>query len=142
LEIIKGRTANVLANLFQVIATMKNLPSGYNRDLQETKGALIDSMETSNQCLDILSEAINKIKVNEDKMKNSLDETIFATHHALSMVKEGKPYKEAYKIVGEKLKSGSSIPKSEVKADFGDYKLILDKNKPLLRYYCKSQQVL
>ena len=127
-EIIKGKSSAVIGSLVQVIATIKNLPSGYHRDLQETKSALMESIDKTRECLDILIEIIDKIKVNEDKMKGSLDDSIFATHFALSIVKEGKPYKEAYKIVGEKLKAGEKIQKFNVKPDIGDYHIILEKN--------------
>lgn len=127
-EIIKGKSSTVIGNLVQVAATIKNLPSGYHRDLQETKMALMESVEIANGCLDILTEIIGKIKVDEDKMKNSLDNSIFATHYALSMIKEGKPYKEAYEIVGAKIKAGENIPKFDVKPDIGNYHSVLNEH--------------
>ncbi len=132
-EIVKGRSSAVIGKLVQVIATMKNLPSGYHRDLQETKSALMDSIDETRGCLDIIIEIIGKMKVNENKMKSSLNSSAFATHYALSMVEKGKPYKEAYKIVGKKLKAGEIIPKFHVKPDLGDYNSILVDRKEAIR---------
>lgn len=126
LELLKGKCAKASANLFQIITAMKNLPSGYNRDLQETKGPFMDSIETTKQCLTVMDGLIGKMKVNEDEMKNKMGNETFSTHYALSLVNQGVPYKEAYKTVGDKLKRGEQIPEAEVKPDFGEnYKELL-----------------
>ncbi|TAL48164.1 argininosuccinate lyase [archaeon] len=132
-EIMKGRTSSVLAGLLQVSMTVKNLPSGYNRDLQEIKGVLMNSVDTAKECLDIVADVIGKVKVNEDKMEKDLDKTTFATHYALSMVKKGMPYKEAYKIAGDAVRSGNDIPKFSTKPDMGNYKPILEKYADIVK---------
>ncbi len=131
LELIKGKGAKTTGNLVQIITAAKNLPSGYNRDLQETKGALMDSIDTTKECLSMMTGMIGKIKVHEDVMKNKIGNEIFSTHYALSMVEKGKPYKEAYKIVGDEIRNGREIPFMEAKPDFGmNYKELL-KNKEM-----------
>ena len=132
-EIVKGKSSAVIGKLVQVIATMKNLPSGYHRDLQETKSALMDSIDETKGCLDIIIEIIGKMKVNENKMNSSLNSNAFATHYAFSMVEKGKSYKDAYKIVGKKLKAGEIIPKFHIKPDLGDYNSVLVDRKETIK---------
>jgi len=130
LEIVKGKSAKATANLVQILMTSKNLPSGYNRDMQETKGALMESMTLAEECLSLFPGLIAGIKVDEAKMKAAMGNDLFATHHGLSMVKDGVPYKEAYKLVGEKIKKGDKLPVVDAKPDFGsDYKKLLHKKK-------------
>ena len=128
LELIKGKTSNVITNLFQNFLCMKNLPSGYNRDLQETKNSLMDSVDIAKECLTMMNGLISKIRVNEDDMKNSLSNEIFATHHAFSLTQKGIPYKKAYEIVGKELKSGK-IPNYKIKSEIGNYHDLLKTKK-------------
>jgi argininosuccinate lyase len=104
---------------------MKNLPSGYNRDLQETKKSLIESIDTTKECLTLMDGLIPKIGINENIIRKSLSNEIFATHHAISLTKKGTPYKEAYRIIGKKLKKGEKIPTYEVRFEMGNYHKIL-----------------
>jgi argininosuccinate lyase len=129
LELIKGKTSNVISNLFQNFLCMKNLPSGYNKDIQETKASLMNSIDIAKKSLTMMNGLILKITVNENAMKNSLSREIFATHHALSLTKKGIPYKKAYKIVGEKLKSGQKIPNYNIKLEIGNSSKLLKKKK-------------
>lgn len=126
LEIVKGKVSTVLSNLFRILTIMKNLPSGYHRDLQESKHALINSIEVTKKCLKVMNNLIGKIKVNKNKMKNALSNEIFATYYALLLAKRDKPYKEAYKIVGKKIKQGNILPTCKVKSELGNYKTILE----------------
>lgn len=125
LELIKGKTSSVVANLFQNFFCMKDLPSGYNRDLQETKPSLMESIDVTKKCLNIMNGLLPEIRVNENVIKESLSNEIFATHHAISLAKKGTPYKEAYKIIGKKLKNGGEIPSYEVGPEIGNYSEIL-----------------
>jgi argininosuccinate lyase len=125
LELIKGKTSTVIANLFQNFLCTKNLPSGYHRDVQETKFGLIESVDIVKECLSMMNGLLTKIRINKDAMKNSLSNEIFATHYALSLTKKGIPYKEAYKIVGKNLKSGKKIRTYNVRPEMGNYLRIL-----------------
>jgi len=130
LELVKGKSAKTTANLVQIIITPRNLPSGYNRDMQETKGALMESVAMTKDCLSLFPGFIVKLKVNETKMEEAMGNDLFATHHGLSMVKDGVPYKEAYKLVGEKIRKGDKLPVVDAKPDFGsDYKKLLHEKK-------------
>jgi len=129
LEMIKGKTSTVIANLFQNFICMKNLPSGYNKDLQETKASLMDSIDIAKECLMMMNGLIPKMKVNENIMKNSLSKEIFATHYTLSLTKKGIPYKKAYELVGKKLKSDKKMSNYNVKSDIGNYSDLLKKKK-------------
>ena len=80
-----------------------NLPSGYNRDLQDGKKPLIESFEITKESLKVVNILINNIKPNEEKLKQGLTPEIFATHSALDLVFKGTPFREAYKVAAKGL---------------------------------------
>jgi argininosuccinate lyase len=127
LELVKGKSSTIIANLFQMFLVMKNLPSGYNRDTQEVKHPTLNSLKLIKECIEMIDGVVKNMKVNE-KMKD-LDNEIFSTHHALSMVKDGKPYKEAFKTVGKMVKSGENIPIFTIKPELGEYSDIIKKKE-------------
>jgi argininosuccinate lyase len=132
LELVKGKSSTIIANLFQMFLVMKNLPSGYNRDTQEVKHPTLNSLKLIKECIEMIDGVVKNMKVNE-KMKD-LDNEIFSTHHALSMVKDGKPYKEAFKTVGKMVKSGENIPTFTIKPELGEYSdIIKEKESELTR---------
>ena len=79
-----------------------NLPSGYNRDLQDGKPLLMKEIEVALESLKITGILLNGLHPNVEKMKEALTPEIFATHNAIGMVAKGKPFRDAYKAAGKK----------------------------------------
>lgn len=99
LELIRARASKVSAHLFQTIEIIKNLPSGYNRDLQETKEPLIKGLNITNSCLEMCNLIASNLKVNKEKLVKALTPEIFATDQTYELVKKGIPFREAYKKI-------------------------------------------
>ncbi len=81
---------------------MKALPSSYNRDIQEDKKALFDSVETIQSALEVFAAMLPELKINRKRMENAArDSSLLATDLAEYLVKKGTPFREAHQIVGE-----------------------------------------
>ena len=101
-ELVRGKTGRVYGNLLGVLATLKGLPLAYNKDMQEDKEAIFDSLETVTMCLEIFAPMIRTMKVKADNMYRAAQEGfINATDLADYLTKKGMPFRAAYKIVGQ-----------------------------------------
>jgi argininosuccinate lyase len=100
-ELIRGKTGRVYGDLLNLLVIMKGLPLTYNRDLQEDKEPLFDSVDTLKACLSILSEMLPKIKLNKRAMEASA-ETGFSTATDLAeyLVRKGLAFREAHSLTG------------------------------------------
>lgn len=101
LELIRGKTGISIGNLTGILCTLKSLPFSYNRDLQEDKKPLFETIEILISSLNILSKVIKNIKFNTEKIKNSISSFTLATDIAEYLVKKKIPFRKAHKIVGE-----------------------------------------
>lgn len=114
LELIRGRSSRLLANISRVYSLINGLSSGYSRDLQEIKGPLIEGFETTEWGLKILSPMIEGLKINKGRLKESFDQQIMATDKVFEKVRKGVSFRNAYREVKKKLKSEKDEPvKSE-----------------------------
>lgn len=102
LELIRGKTGRVYGNLVALLTVMKSLPLTYNRDMQEDKEPLFDSVDTVKSSLKIISELLKKMKINKEKMKEAAEKDfIIATDIADYLVKKGLPFRKAHEVVGK-----------------------------------------
>lgn len=97
-ELLRSKVHIALGNYQQVISLSTNLPSGYNRDLQDTKKPLIESLEITQDSIKATNILINNMKPKVLNLTRSLTPEIFATHYALDLVAKGTPFREAYQI--------------------------------------------
>ncbi len=101
-ELVRGKTGRTYGNLMNLLTMMKGLPLAYNKDMQEDKESIFDSIDTVKMCLDTLLPMVKTFKVNKENMKNAaLKGFINATDCADYLVRKGIPFREAYKITGE-----------------------------------------
>lgn len=100
-ELIRGKTARTYGNLMSLLALMKALPLAYNRDMQEDKIPLFDTVDTVKMCLTILSQMLPALKFNINRMQESAGKSYStATDIAEYLVKKGLPFREAHEITG------------------------------------------
>jgi argininosuccinate lyase len=99
LELVRGKMSTVVSSFTQVVDIIKNLPSGYHRDIQEAKGALMRSLGVTYDSLEMVIMVVPEITVNEERCANSFTSQIFATDEAFSLVSQGMPFRDAYKHV-------------------------------------------
>ena len=101
-ELVRGKTGRVYGNLLGLLTTLKGLPLAYNKDMQEDKEAIFDSLETVQMCLEIFAPMIRTMRVKADNMYRAAQEGfINATDLADYLTKKGMPFRTAYKIVGQ-----------------------------------------
>ena len=106
-ELMRGRTATASACLVEVLGIVSKLPSGYQRDLQLIKAPVFRSIDMCLDTLDLLPAAIAGVRFRRDRIR--LDPSIHAAAQANELVvKEGIPFREAYRRVGEALKKGGN----------------------------------
>jgi argininosuccinate lyase len=99
-ELARGKTGRVYGNLMALLTAMKALPLAYNRDLQEDKEALFDSVETLLSTLEVFTGMLKTLKVNAGNAKKALEKGyILATDLADYLVKKGKAFRTAHEIV-------------------------------------------
>ncbi|MCK1973179.1 argininosuccinate lyase [Bacillus safensis] len=101
-ELIRGKTGRVYGNLMGLLTIMKGLPLTYNKDLQEDKEGMFDTVKTITGSLQIFTGMIQTMSVNEDVMKKATKEDFSnATEVADYLAKKGMPFREAHEIVGK-----------------------------------------
>lgn len=101
-ELIRGKTGRTYGNLMALLTVIKGLPLAYNKDLQEDKEALFDSMDTAFIVLEILDEIIKGIKICPDTMRQATEEGfLLATDLADYLVSRNVPFRQAHEIVGK-----------------------------------------
>ena len=101
-ELVRGKTGRVYGDLMALLTTLKGLPLAYNKDMQEDKEAVFDSIETVKQCLKNFAPMIATMKVKAENMyKAAQGGFINATDLADYLAKKGLPFRTAYKIVGQ-----------------------------------------
>ncbi len=100
-ELIRGKTGRVYGDLNTLLVMLKGLPLAYNKDMQEDKEAIFDSLDTVKLCLSIFAPMLSTMKVNKDNMRRAAAKGfINATDLADYLVKKGMPFRDAYKISG------------------------------------------
>ena len=101
-ELLRGKTGRVNGNLVALLTVMKGLPLAYNKDMQEDKEGVFDSVRTALLSLQVLNEMVSDMNVNADKMEKScMIGHLSATDLADYLVKEqGMPFRDAYHITG------------------------------------------
>jgi argininosuccinate lyase len=102
LELIRGKTGRVYGNLISLLTVMKGLPLTYNKDMQEDKEALFDTVDTIEKCLTVITMLINKVSFNGDAMRKATrDGYLMATDLADYLVTKGVTFRSAHEVVGK-----------------------------------------
>ncbi len=101
-ELTRGKTARVYGNLSALLALMKGLPLSYNRDMQEDKEPLFDTVDTVKLCLRVNIEMLKTLEFKEENMKNALQGGfVTATDVADYLARKGVPFRSAHETVGK-----------------------------------------
>jgi argininosuccinate lyase len=100
LELVRGKSGRVLGRLAGWLASMKGLPAGYSKDLQEDKEALFEAEDTVNASLAACVSVLAGITVNRDATERAASGLLLATDVADYLVARGVPFRDAHEIVG------------------------------------------
>jgi argininosuccinate lyase len=122
-ELARGKTGRVYGNLMALLTVMKALPLAYNRDLQEDKEALFDSVETLLSTLEVFTGMIKTLKVDAENAQKALEGGyILATDLADYLVKKGKAFRAAHEIVANLVSYAIEKNKPLSKLTLAEYK--------------------
>jgi argininosuccinate lyase len=122
-ELARGRTGRVYGNLMAILTTLKGLPLAYNRDLQEDKQPLFDTVDILLPTLDIFAEMLPALTIDEDRAgKAAAGSYTLATDLADYLVRKGVPFREAHRSVADLVRYAESERKPLTAFALEDYR--------------------
>ena len=108
LELSRASSARMLGDLVALVTTLKGLPSGYNKDMQDDKRALFDAVDTMRLVLPALAGAVGELTFKADRMTAALSSTMMATDLADYLVRKGATFRDAHRAVGEIIRTAEA----------------------------------
>ena len=121
-ELTRGKTGRVYGNLFSLLTVMKGLPLAYNRDMQEDKEGLFDTVDTLLSSLEVFAGLVETMKVNTARMQNAtIGSYILATDLTDYLVRKGLPFRQAYNVVGKLVQYAISKSKGFQELSLDEY---------------------
>ncbi len=126
LELARGKAGRLAGHLAGFLATLKGLPSGYNKDLQEDKEPLFDAYDTLSVLLPPLTGLVRALTFVPERMRAALDEGMLATDLADYLVSRGVPFRQAHGLAGQavRLAETKGVPLSAL--TLADYRTLSD----------------
>ncbi|MFN2358828.1 MAG: argininosuccinate lyase [Desulfotignum sp.] len=101
-ELVRGKTGRVVGNLVAIMTTMKSLPMAYNKDMQEDKEPLFDTLDTLGVCLQVYTRMFPHIRVNAGNMRAACKQGFLnATDFADYLVNKGMAFRQAHAVAGK-----------------------------------------
>lgn len=113
-ELLRSKAHLVLGNLVSIASLTTNLPSGYNRDVQDLKKPLIESLAWTGDCLKISALLLASLVPNKKMLASAMTPELFATHKALEKVAGGIPFRDAYRQTAQELHELPAVLKDEM----------------------------
>ncbi len=129
-ELVRGKTGRVYGNLISLLTLMKSLPLAYNKDMQEDKEPLFDTIDTVKGSLKVFADMIAEMKVKGDNMRIAASRGFStATDVADYCVRKGLPFRQAHEVVGQTvrycLETGKDIPELNL-AEFKEFSALIE----------------
>ena len=115
-ELARGKAGRMLGDLVALLTTLKGIPAGYQKDLQEDKALLFDAVDTLATVLPAVNGAMESLTVNTEKMAAALDPAMRATDLADLLVEAGVPFRESHGLIGKLVRAAeqSGVPLDRV----------------------------
>ena len=114
-ELIRAKCNKIQAVPNQLALVTNNLPSGYHRDLQLVKEIIIPALQDMKACLEMMTFSLKEIRVNQNILDDPKYDYLFSVDTLNEMVKNGLPFRDAYKTMGQAIENGSFEPKKDAK---------------------------
>lgn len=122
-ELTRGKSGRLVGNLMGLLTTLKGLPMTYNRDLQEDKEPLFDSVDTLGLALEVFAEMISGMEVNRPKTSAATaDPLLLATDLADYLVLKGVPFRHAHEVIGKLVAHCGQTGKTFLELGTADYR--------------------
>ena len=113
-ELIRGKCNALQALPYELTLISSNLPSGYQRDLQLLKEAVLPAIQTLKSCLEMMTFSIANVQVNKEILDDPKYDYLFTVEEVNKLVQDGVAFRDAYKIVGAKVEKGEFKPDKNV----------------------------
>jgi len=115
-ELARGKSGRLIGNLTAMLTLLKGLPTGYNRDLQEDKEALFDTVDTLRITLPAIAGAVATAELETERMRAAMDAQLAATDLADYLVRKGVPFRTSHEVVGRLVRKAETrgVPLSEL----------------------------
>ena len=126
-ELIRGKAGRVFGNLMGILTVMKGIPLAYNKDMQEDKEGIFDSIDTIKLCLPVFTDMIATMRINKDNMRKGAGGGFTnATDAADYLVKKGVPFRNAHEIIGKLVFYSIEHKKSLEQLELDEFKQFSD----------------
>ena len=109
MELVRGKSGRLLGNLVRLLTALKGLPSTYNKDLQEDKEPLFDTVATLALALPVTAGVLRTLQVNAARMTAALSSDMLATDLADYLVRKGVPFRQAHHLVGQAVRQAEAL---------------------------------
>ncbi len=106
MELVRGKAGRLTGNLMHLLMAVKGIPSTYDKDLQEDKEPLFDTLATLGMVLPIVAGVVETLQVHPEAMRAALDDAMLATDLADYLVRRGVPFRVAHHLVGRAVALG------------------------------------
>ncbi|MEM9075786.1 MAG: argininosuccinate lyase [Bacteroidota bacterium] len=113
-ELIRGKCNKLQSIPNQLSMIMTNLPSGYHRDMQLVKEVIVPAIQDMKACLEIMAFSLKEIQVRPNILEDSKYDYLFSVDTLNEMVKNGVPFRYAYKSMGKAIENGNFKPKKDI----------------------------
>lgn len=113
-ELVRAKCNKIQAIPNQLTLVTNNLPSGYHRDLQLVKEIIVPALQDIKACLEITTFSLKEVKVNENILADTKYDYLFSVDTLNEMVKNGMPFRDAYKKMGMDIQQGNFSPKRDI----------------------------
>ena len=113
-ELVRGKCNKLQSIPNQLTLVINNLPSGYHRDLQLVKEIIVPAIQDIKACIEIMTFSLKKVNVNNGILEDSKYDYLFSVDTLNEMVKNGMPFRDAYKTMGKAIENGNFKPKKDI----------------------------
>ena len=113
-ELIRAKCNMIQAVPNQLTLITNNLPSGYHRDLQLVKEIIVPALQNMKACLELMTFSLKEIRVNKTILNDPKYDYLFSVDTLNEMVKNGMPFRDAYKTMGKAIENGNFKPKKDI----------------------------
>lgn len=109
LELLRGKAGRLAGNLVSLLTTLKGLPAAYNKDLQEDKEPLFDSVDTLLVALPVAAGVLATMRIRPERMAAALGDELLATDLADTLVRRGVPFRQSHELAGLAVKRSEAL---------------------------------
>jgi argininosuccinate lyase len=123
-ELLRGKTGRLTGNLITLLTMLKGLPSSYDKDLQEDKEPLFDTLDTLRLTLPVAAGMVATMRVNPERTEAALSDEMLATELADYLVGKGVPFRESHHVIGRVVRRATEASSTLRELSLADYQAI------------------